>query len=286
MKRIILTLIAILVGLYIVLAILGSRGEYAAEKMYYDASRAAEKIAANPDVVPPRSIDYIERKLKTLLQKFPNTEVARTVDIKLAEFYIAFKKYDLAIAQLDAVIKKHATNKTMLSMAYFLKGLAYERQDKWADALKQYEIVRDSYSETQVGLQVPVYIGNYYMAKGREADARQAYSEAIQFYTKLEKDNSGKPLGYMAALYVIQAYMRADNFEAAAVEVEKDLDKYYSSVTLVHLLPLVENIIIAKLNNPEKAIAIYKSILAKSKDPKLNNALEKRIKGLSEKKPS
>lgn len=286
MKKTILLLVVILIGLFIVLAILGSRGEYAAEKMYYDAARVAEKIAANPDVVPPKSIDYIERKLKTLLKKFPNTEVAKTVDIKLAEFYIAFKKYDLAIAQLDAVVKKHAKNKTMLSMAYFLKGLAYERQDKWADALKQYEIVRDNYTETQVGLQVPVYIGNYYMAKGREADARQAYGEAIQFYTKLEKDNSGKPLGYMAALYVIQAYMRADNFEAAAVEVEKDIDKYYSPMTLVHLLPLVENIIVAKLNNPEKAIAIYKSILAKSKDQKLNIALEKRIKQLSEKKPS
>lgn len=286
MKKIILILVAILVGLYIILAILGSRGEYAAEKLYYQASRAAEKIAVNPDVVPPKSIDYIENKMKTLLRKFPATETARAVDIKLAEFYISLKKYDSAIAQLDAVIEKHAKNKTVLSMAYFLKGLAYERQDKWADALKQYEIVRDNYTETQVGLQVPVYIGNYYMAKGREADARQAYGEAIQFYTKLEKDNSGKPLGYMAALYVIQAYMRADNFEAAAVEVEKDLDKYYSPMTLVHLLPLVENIIVVKLNDPEKAIAIYRSILARSKDQKLNSALEKRIKQLSEKKPS
>ncbi len=286
MKKIILLLVAILIGLYIVLAILGSKGEYAAEKMYYDAGRVAEKIAANPDVVPPKSIDYIEKKLKTLLQKFPTSETARVVDIKLAEFYISLKKYDLAITQLDAVIKKHAKNKTMLSMAYFLKGLAYERQEKWADALKQYEIVRDSYAETQVGLQVPVYIGNYYMAKGREADARQAYGEAIQFYKKLEEENSGKPLGYMASLYVIQAYMRADNFEAAAVEIEKDLDKYYSPMTLVQLLPLVEHIIVVKLNDPEKAIAIYRSILAKSKDQKLNIALEKRIKALSEKKPS
>jgi tetratricopeptide (TPR) repeat protein len=284
MKKIILLLVAILTGLYIVLAILGSRGEYAAEKMYYDAARMAEKIAANPDVVPPRLIDYIEKKLKTLLQRFPTTEVAKTVDIKLAEFYISLKKYDLAIAQLDTVIKKHAKNKTMLSMAYFLKGLAYERQDKWADALKQYEIVRDSYAETQVGLQVPVYIGNYYMAKGREADARQAYGEAIKFYKELEEENSGKPLGYMASLYVIQAYMRADNFEAAATEIEKDLDKYYSPMTLVQLLPLVEHIIVVKLNDPEKAIAIYRSILAKSKDQKLNDALEKRIKDLSAKK--
>jgi tetratricopeptide (TPR) repeat protein len=284
MKKIILILIAILIGLYIVLAILGSRGEYAAEKMYYDAAKVAEKIAVNPDVVPPKSIDYIEKKLKALLREFPTTETARVVDIKLAEFYISLKKYDLAIAQLDTVIKKHAKNKTMLSMAYFLKGLAYERQDKWADALKQYEIVRDSYAETQVGLQVPVYIGNYYMAKGREADARQAYGEAIKFYKELEQENTGKPLGYMAALYVIQAYMRADNFEAAAVEIEKDLDKYYSPMTLVQLLPLVEHIIVVKLNDPEKAIAIYRSILAKSKDQKLNDALEKRIKALSEKK--
>ena len=45
MKKIILILVAILVGLYIVLAVLGSGGEYAAEKLYYDAAKVAERIA-------------------------------------------------------------------------------------------------------------------------------------------------------------------------------------------------------------------------------------------------
>lgn len=283
MKKIIFILISILVGLFIALSVLGSRGEYAAQKLYYEAAKAAEKIAANPDVVPPKAIDYIENKMKTLLRKFPTTETARMVDIKLAEFYVGLKKYNSAITQLDTVIKKYPDNRIMLSMAYFLKGLAYERQDKWADALKQYRIVQNEYADTQVGLQMPVYIGNYYAAKGREADAKQAYDEAIQVYKKMEKENSGKPLGYMAALYVIQTYMRADNFEAAAAEIEKDLDQYYSNMTLAQLLPLVETVIVTKLNNSEKAIAIYKSILVKSKDPKLNAVLEKRIKELAEK---
>lgn len=286
MKKIILILIAILAGLYIVLAVLGSRGEYTAEKLYYDVIRAGNKIAANPDVVPPKLIDYIEVKMKTLLQKFPNSEVAKAVDIKLAEFYIGNKKYDPAIAHLDKVIKKYEKNRVMLSMAYFLKGVAYEKQDKWADALKQYHIVCDNYPDTQIGLQVPIYIGNYYIMKGRESDAKQAYDEAIQFYKKLEKENSNKPLGYMASLFAIQTYMRTDNFEAAAAGIEENLNKYSSPMTLGQMIPLIESVIVTKLNNPERAIAIYKSILEKSKDPRLNNALEKRIKQLSEKKTS
>lgn len=285
MKKIILVLIAILAGLFIILTVLGSRGEYAAEKLLYEALKTGSKIAANPDVVPPKLVDYIEAKMKKLLQKFPHTQVAKTANIKLAEFYIEYKKYDLAIAQLDKIIKKYGKNRVMLSMAYFLKGVAYEKQDKWPDALKQYHIARDNYSDTQIGMKVPIYIIDYYTAKGREADAKQACDEAIQFYKRIEKENSKKPLGYMASLFLIQAYIKADNFESAGVAIEETLDKYYSPMTLGQLVPFIESVIVTKLNNREKALEIYKSILNKSKDARLNNALEKRIKQLADKKP-
>lgn len=285
MKKIIIILIAILAGLYIALSIAGSDKEYAAEKLFYQAMKMSERIAANPDVAPPKLLDDVENNLKKLLRKYPDTEVAKTADIKMAEFYIANKKYDAALKQSDIVIKKYEKNHGMLSMAYFLKGLAYEKQDKWPDALKEYHVVRDKYHDTQLGMQIPIYIASSYSQKGREAQAQEAYGDAARFYENIRKENSGKALGYMASLFLIQTYIKSDNYESAGRVVEETLDKYYSQMALAQLLPLIEHIIVTKLNRPEKAVEIYKTTIEKSKDEKLKKVLQKRIDELLNKKP-
>ena len=181
MKKIIWVMVLILVVVYAALATLGAGGEYAAEKLLYRAAKMNEKIAANPDVVPPKLIDSIENDIKKLLQKYPDTEAAKAANIKLAEFYIAHKKYDQALAHADKIIKKYEKNPGIVSMAHFLKGIAYEKQDKWPSALKEYHLVRDNYKDTQLGMQMPIYIANYYSQKGREAQAEEAYGEAARF---------------------------------------------------------------------------------------------------------
>lgn len=285
MKKIIIILISVLVLLYIALSILGSRGEYAAERLLYGAMSIGDKIAANPDVVPPKLLAQMENKLKMLLQRYPDSETAKTANIKLAEFYIADKRYNDALKQADLIIKRYEKNTGMSSMAHFLKGIAYEKQDKWPSALKEYHIVRDSYGDTQLGMQMPIYIANYYSQKGREAQAQEAYNDAARFYENIERENSKKTLGYMASLLLIQTYIKADNLESASKVVEETLDKYFSRPAVMQLLPLVESIIVTKLNNPEKAVEIYKIILAKSKDKKFNKVLQKRIDELTGKKP-
>ncbi len=281
MKKTIWVMIIVLVIVYAVLAVLGAGGEPAAEKLFYKASKMSAKIAVNPDVVPPKLLNDIEKKMNELLKKYPDTEVAKTANIKLVEFYIAHDKYDQALAQADKIIKKYEKNPAILSMACFLKGVAYEKQDKWPSALKEYRTVRDKYADTQLGMQMPIYIGNYYSQKGKEAQAQEAYGEAVRFYENIEKKNSLKPMGYMASLFLIQTYMRAGNFESAGSMVDKTLSKYFSQMAVMQLLPLVEQIIVTKLNNPDKAVEIYKTILAKSKDEKFNKVLQKRIDELT-----
>lgn len=285
MKKIIWIMILVLVIVYAVLAVLGAGGEYAAEKLLYKAAKMNEKIAANPDVVPPKLVDDIEKKMSKLLEKYPDTEVAKTANIKLVEFYIARKKYDQALVQADKVIKKYESNPGISSMAYFLKGAAYEKQDKWPSALEEYRTVRDKYTDTQLGMQMPIYIASYYSQNGKEGQAQEAYGEAARFYQNIERKNSLKPLGYMSSLFLIQTYIKANNFESAGREVEETLDKYFSQLAVMQLLPLVESIIVTKTNNTEKAVKIYNTILTKSKDEKLNKVLQKRVDELINKSP-
>jgi tetratricopeptide (TPR) repeat protein len=286
MKKTIYILISILVVVYIALSVLGSGGEYAAEKIFYRAMKMSARITANPDVVPPKLLEYVESNFKNILEKYPKTEAARAANITLAEFYIYNKRYGDALSRLDLIIKANSKMPGVLSTAHFLKGRAYEKQNKWPNALKEYNIVRDDYTDTELGIKMPLYVARHYTDKGMDADARQAYGEAALFYKKLERDNNKSMLGYVASVLLIQAYMGAENYEESGTALEETIDKYGNGTTLAQLLPQVENIFVNKLKQPERAIKIYKDVMEKTKNGRLKKVLEEKIGQLVHKKVS
>lgn len=280
MKKNIIILIAVLVGSYFILKIFNMNSEFFPEKMYYQALKAEDELNANPNMPPQKLANRIELKLTRILQLFPNSEVARKADIKLGEFYIKTKRYGSAIAQMNKIIEKLERDRDRLAMAYFLKGYACEKEDRWTEALKQYRVVLNNYPDTPIGLQMPMHIWNYYILSNKEAEAKQAYGDTVQFYKKLESENSDKPLGYMASLFLIRTYGKANDAQNAIATIEDHINKYYTPVTLGKVVPLVETVVVDKFKDPVKAIAIYKTILERSKDTKLNTEIEKRIAAL------
>ncbi len=284
MKKIIYLMLSALIVLGVALAIAGSSGEYAAEKLFYRAMKNNEKIAINPDVAPPKLLETVENDLKKLLKKYPNVNIARDASMALAEFYIVNKNYDKALATLNTMIKKYAKDEAVLSAAIFLKGRAYELQGNWPKALKEYETLRDKYTQTQIGMQIPIYIAKYYEGKGRAVDAKAAYAQAEQFYQRLERENSGKLLGYGASVFLIQTYILSEDYEQAGKVLEETLKKYMSQIAITQLLPQAENIFVKKLNRPEKAVEIYKNVIEKVKNEKFVKSVKNRIAVLEAKK--
>ena len=266
MKKVTLSLIAILVVVGISLSIISRGGEYAAERLFYRAIKASKKIAINPDVAPPRLVSSVEKDLKSVLEKYPDTNAAKAAHLALAEFYLSRKKYDEALSTLNDIIGTEDQSITILSRAHFFKGSLYEKQDQWDKALKEYMILRDTYTDTQLGLQVPIHIGRYYTVKGREAEADEAYREAVVFYEKLERDNRGKILGYAASTLLRETYISLRQYEQAGRVLEDTINNYPAQLTFVQQLPYVELIFVKALKRPEKAIEIYKNVKKKTKN--------------------
>lgn len=284
MKRLLITLILILVAVYAVFSILGSGGEYAAEKLFYKAMKTYSKITANPDVAPPAMLTSVENGLKSLIKKYPKTSVAKTAHISLSELYIMSKKYEDAQSMLKSIMAAYKDDILVMSMAQFMKGTIYEKTNRWDKALVEFRILRDKYPNTQLGLQIPLYIGKYYQVKGDEAASQDAYKEAVSFYSKIEKENSKKVLGYMASQLLMQSYMNLRNFEEAGNVLEATLMNYASPGSFNQLLPLVEMIYVEKLKSPEKAIALYKKVETLFKGGKLKTIINKRIEILEKSK--
>ena len=225
----------------------------------------------------------VERNLQKIIKKYPKTEVAKSAYITLGEIYLLDKKYDKTVEVLDAFISitsgsTEDKDKSLLSRAHFLKGAAYEKQDKEREALKEFAILKDKFVNTPLGLQAPLYIAHYHKRDGREGKAEEEYNNAVEFYKELEEKNRKTVFGYAASNLLVQAYMALDKYEEAGGVVQATIANYPSMMTLVQQLPYVELIYIKALKKPEKAIEIYTAILKNTKDPKIQEFLKGKIK--------
>lgn len=284
MKKIIVIFILILALVYVVLSILGREGEYGAERLFYRTLKINEKITKNPDVAPPVMLASVENTLKKILDRYPDTKAAKSAHMALAEFYLVREKNDKALFVLNEIIEMGDHGAPILCKAHFLKGFVYEKEGQWDKALKEYTILRDKYTDTPLGLQVPIYIGTYYTQKGKEVEAKRAYNEAVLFYEKIEQDNRGNMLGYTASGFLRQAYLTLERYEEAGRVVENTLNNYPSDLTFVQQLPYIDLIFVKTLNKPEKAIEIYKNVIEKMKNEELIAVLQGKIEELEGKK--
>ncbi len=280
MKKTIIILIAVLIAVAAILAILGRGGEYDAERLLYRTMKMAGKITGNPDVAPPKLLAAIERGMEKVIKKYPATIAAKSAHMKLVEFYIFIKEYDKALSATDTIIKRYGDDPVAMSMTYFFRGSIHEKQNRWDRAIKEFEILKDKYANTQLGMDAPIYIAHHYRQKGDSAETAKAYDDAAQFYRRMSNNNKGKMLGYAALSMLFQTYMETENYEKAGDVLADILDEYASPVAYTKFLRYVEPLFVKKLNNPAKAIGVYINIQMKTKDEKLKELLSKRIEAL------
>lgn len=284
MKKLLLLMVVILAAVYASLAMLGSGGEYAAEKLFYHTMKNASRISLNPDAAPPAQLASVENDLLRLIAKYPGTRVSKLGHVALVEFYIANKRYDEARKVADTISKTYEKDTDILSTVQFLRGTMYQKEGKWDKALAEFRILNKKYPATQLGMEIPIYIGKYYESTGSYQKADEAYKEAAAFYSKMQEEYSGKVLGYTASLFLIQTYINLEDYGSAGNALDTTLHTYVSRISIVQLMPLVDRIYVQNLNDPAKAIETYKYMITKANNSRLRKFLTKKIEELEKNK--
>lgn len=280
MKRVLLALFIILLAVYLGLSFLSPDDEYKAEKMLYKASKAHNKIMINPDVALPAMVSEVEDDLLDLIEKFPYTNATKSGYMKLAEVYISDKKYDGAIEVLDKILTKYKEDVATLVKTHFLKALVYDKQGEWGKAYLEFKILSDEFQTTLLGLQAPIYIARHYVNSGNRGKAQEEYNSAVEHYEKLRDQYKGMLMGYAAANFAIQSYIYLEKFEEAGRIIEDNINDYPSMMVFQQQIPHIENIIIKKLNRPEKAIKLYKIMIETTDDQRMEEFLHDKISNL------
>ena len=229
MKRI--TALIILSCFFAFLAGCGS-DQYAIEKQYYQAQKQAEKIFKNPHASPPKELEKVVGILNNFAKKYPQNNLAVSADFDIARLYIIKEEYDKARMHLKTLLSKYSKSEAICSEAVFLTGNSYQIEDKWDLALEQFKKIMREYPLTLRGLNIPIYIAQYYKIKYQPDKMLVAYQEAINHYQALADKHPDSPPAYNAYLLAAQCYMEIKDWQNVINTFNTILETYKGKVNL------------------------------------------------------
>ncbi len=230
-----LLLVFILLNFLFVLAGCG-KDPYAIEREFWYLQKKAKSVYLNPDASPNRQVNKIVNALNNFAKRNPNTTLEISAEFSIASLYIAKKEFSMARQQLQNMLIKHKDSDLVSSEVLFFIGNSYELEDKWPQALSKYKDIINRYPTTKRGLEVPLYIAQYYKIKYQPDKMKEAFNDAADHFIGLSQTYRDKPLGFTAILlaaeskYAVKDYQGCINVFDSALNTYTDKDMRASAM--------------------------------------------------------
>ncbi len=256
--------------------------EYNAERALWKAGRHARDIAKNPDAIPPSEYNRTIEEYKTIINKFSGLGIERDARFGLGQFYILKKDYEAARREFKEIFRLYPEEKGLLASAQFALGNSYEKEGVWEQALIEYRKLIEDFPNSNLALQMPIYIAGYYEKQREEAAREKAFRDAVQYYQRIASENPKTELGYSAENLIVFSYLKLGDWEKAVEALETLVIDYPKSRAVAQNLKLASDICIKKLDSPEKTVSIYERFISENPNHPLSDKIKERIEVLKQ----
>jgi TolA-binding protein len=236
--------------------------QYAIERRYWWLSKSAEKIFNNPMVSPPKYFERVIADLRNFTSKNPAHNLAVDAEFTVARLFIVKGEYASAREEMKKIILAHKESDNVCAEALFLLGNSYQLQGKWNAALEEYKKIIREYPMSLKGLEVPIYIAQYYKVKLQAEKMYAAYREAIIHYNSLAQKYPDSPLAFMVGKLTGKCYTEIQEWERAADTYTVLVEKFKGKVKVDEIMKDIAMIYWRNLGNEEKTIQALKLLLA------------------------
>ncbi|MBF0478084.1 MAG: tetratricopeptide repeat protein [Candidatus Omnitrophica bacterium] len=286
MKNTIKIYVGILVVIFVVLAILGYRGNYSLERKIWGLQKQYAQIVKDPQGVPDNAIKRVIENHKKIIAKYPgNNPIITQVYFALGNLYMLRKDYAQAREEFTIILDVYKNNAEADSEALFAIGRCYELSGKWDQALGFYQRVNNEYPLTKAGMVAIGYIGGYYKKINDFQKAVDAFDRAIEFYKKIAKNYSDKMAGLAALNLLSDCYLAQDRWTEALDNYQRILLDYGSKGALLPvqmqiLVQKINSIAVKELKDYGAAIAVYQQFLDKYPDNPFSPGFKKLVQQL------
>ncbi|MEW6169968.1 MAG: tetratricopeptide repeat protein [Candidatus Omnitrophota bacterium] len=235
--------------------------QYSIEKQYYWAQKRAAKIFKNPAASPPRELEKVVGILNNFIRNYPKNKLALQAEFDIARLYITKEEYDKARLQLRSIVNKYNELKDICAEATFLIGNSYQIEDKWNLALEQYKKIMQDYPATLRGLDIPVYIAQYYKIKYQPDKMLAAFYEAINHYKGLALKYPKSVLAYQAEMLVSSCYAALKDWNNVINSLNTVIENYKDKIKADGILMQIAFIYSKELKDKAKEKEILERLI-------------------------
>jgi TolA-binding protein len=227
--------------------------QYAIERKFWYTQKQANSIFKNPHTSPPQELERIISVLNDFIKKFPDNKLSVQQEFTIGRLYIVKEQYKEARSYFEKVIAKHSAENSICSDALFLIGNSYQLENKWNMALESYKKIMAQYPTTSKGLDVPLYIANYYETKYQPEKMIEAYKEAIGYYNNLAAKYPDTLFGFIVSSMSAQCYVALKDWARAIESFNALIAKYKDKVSVDQALMNLSIIYKEELKDKDKA---------------------------------
>lgn len=286
MKKIIIILIAVLVGIFLSLSLLDNGG-YALEKKLWKAQKSFEEIARDPKAVPDQNFEALIARYRRIIADYPKASLTPKVYIKIGSIYLLKNDFDRARVSFEEAIAKNRDKPDICAEALVQVGQTYEKQSRPEEALKIYSQIMAKYPLTEFGLNAPLYVANYLTSINRLSDAKAALFSAEAFYKKMIAEQSGTRwefdgMRFLATTYLVQKDQKSGIKTLGDILLKFSKSEYLTPQNASFLVRSINTVSVANLQDYDLPISIYEKFMAQNAEHPFNDFLTKTIAGLKE----
>jgi TolA-binding protein len=227
--------------------------QYGIERAYWKVNRQAAAIFKNPVATPPNEVARVIGLLNKFALTYPMNNLAARAEFSIAKIYLAKGMHDQARIQLKAISKKYAQSASVVTECLFLTGSSYQMQNNDDEAVAQFRAVMSRYPLSPRGLQMPIYIAQYYRSKHDPAKMQEAYRTAIFHYQGLAQKDMKSALALRAYMLIAECYAGLKDWPQSIAALETIIANFKDKAPMDGVMLNIAVIYQRELHDLEKA---------------------------------
>lgn len=284
MKKTLIIFTGILLGTFVIFSLLDT-SEYALEKRIWRVQQQYDQMSKDPKVVPDREFEDIILQYRNIVTQYPKSPLAPRIHLQIGRTYVLRQDYTKARQAFQEVIEAYPDHISIGAEALSSIGNTYEIQGDAAMAVQTYRRISEEYTKTELGLNMPLYIANYYLRLNKPTESATALQNAVNFYKKISRENPQSPLEFNSLRLLVTAYFAQQQWNDGINVLSRLLLEYPSReyLTLERanlIIKALNTVAVTQLKDYDIPINIYQTFIAQNPDHLLNNYLLEVIKSL------
>lgn len=264
----------------VIILLNGCTQEYNLERMYYHANKKYTQIVKNPSQANPSQIDAVIADFNKISNTNPNWEGIKNVRFIIAHLYFLKNDFCKAREKFKNLISDFPSQINICLQARFFIGVSYEQEGKWNKALAIFEKIMADYPVSQIAIELPFYIAQYYHKHKEYEQADKILRNAITNYEKIINNYPyEKRLTIAMEDIILKTYEKLNDWDGMIATLEKIVHKHYNTERGAQSLYRLAKICESK-NKVKKAIDRYNQFIKDYPDHKLVNTIKTKIHSL------